>query len=228
MYRIAIITDVHADVHALQDALVQIERLGCDEIVCAGDVLDWGLFPEETIALLQERRIPTIQGNHDRWAVQAGRDTSGWDLTAAATVWLANLPTSWARTIQGVRVVAWHARPGSDMKGIYPDVLDDELASGLLDRATCDVLVVGHTHLPFARFVGGRRLICNPGALLRDPAHPMGGGPMLFDRASGKFFVPAPAPEGGTFGVLELPSLVFTVHRAKDGKRMPHESARLG
>lgn len=215
MKRLAIITDVHADVHALQDALVQIERLGCDEIVCAGDILDWGLFPEETIALLQERRIPTIQGNHDRWAVQEGRDTSGWDLTTAATAWLAKLPTSWVRTIQGVRVVAWHARPGSDIKGIYPDILDGGLASMLLDRAEADVLIVGHTHLPFARFVGGR-LICNPGALLRDPAHPMGGG-MFFDRASDKFFVPPPAPEGGTFGVLELPSLVFTVHRARDG-----------
>ena len=47
--KLAIISDLHADVHALRDALAQIERLGCDEIVCAGDVLDWGLFPERTI-----------------------------------------------------------------------------------------------------------------------------------------------------------------------------------
>jgi predicted phosphodiesterase len=40
--RIAIISDVHGDLHALQDALRKIERLRCDEIVCAGDLVDFG------------------------------------------------------------------------------------------------------------------------------------------------------------------------------------------
>ena len=39
MYRLAIISDVHADVHALTDALAAIDRLACDAIVCAGDVV---------------------------------------------------------------------------------------------------------------------------------------------------------------------------------------------
>ncbi len=211
--KLAIISDLHADVYALRDALAKIERLGCDEIVCAGDVLDYGRFPERTIALLQERRIPTIRGNHDRWAVSEGHDSSGWNLTPRAIEFLESLPASWTRTIDDVRVAVWHARPRSDMAGIYPDASSTELAS-LLDRAEADVLVVGHVHVPFARFVD-RRLVCNPGALLRDPAEPMEGG-MLFDRESGKF-VPAPAPGGGTFGVLELPTLRFTVHRAGDG-----------
>jgi putative phosphoesterase len=213
--KLAIISDVHADVHALQDALVHIERLGCDEIVCAGDLLDWGSFPEKTIALLRERRIPCIRGNHDRWAVQEGRDASGWDLTLAATTFLEALPTSWTRTIEGVRVAVWHARPRNDMNGIYPDASSVELAA-MLDRAEADVLVVGHTHVPFARYVD-RRLVCNPGALLRDPARPMDGA-MLFDRASGKFTA-APAPGGGTFGVLELPKLKFTVYGADGTQR---------
>jgi putative phosphoesterase len=220
--KLAIISDLHADVHALRDALAQIERLGCDEIVCAGDVLDYGRFPERTIALLQERRIPTIRGNHDRWAVSEGHDSGGWRLTTRAIEFLESLPTSWTRTIDEVRVAVWHARPKSDMKGLYPDDSTTELASQL-DRAEADVLVVGHTHVPFARFVD-RRLVCNPGALLRDPAQPMDGA-MLFDPASGKF-VPAPAAGGGTFGVLELPTLRFTVHRAGDGAEV--EIARGG
>ena len=213
MTRLAIITDVHADVHALQDALTQIERLGCDEIVCAGDILDWGLFPEETIRVLRDRRIPTIRGNHDRWAVSEGCDASGWDLTPGAVVFLEGLPVSWMRRIDDVRVAVWHARPHSDMEGIYPDASATELASQL-DRAEADVLVVGHTHVPFARFVG-RRLVCNPGALLRDPAQPMESG-MLLDPVSGKF-VPAPTRSGGTFGILEVPTLRFTVHTAANG-----------
>lgn len=49
--RLAIVNDVYADVHALQDALAQIERLESDAIACADDVLDWGSLPEETIHL---------------------------------------------------------------------------------------------------------------------------------------------------------------------------------
>ena len=211
--KLAIISDIHADVHALRDALAEIERMGCDEVVCAGDVLDWGRSPEATIRELRERRIPTIRGNHDRWAVHEGRDASWRDLTPAAVAFLEGLPASWMRRIDDVRVAVWHARPKSDMKGIYPDTSTTELASQL-DRADCDVLVVGHTHVPFARFVD-RRLVCNPGALLRDPAVPMEGG-MLLDRESGKF-VPAPAAGGGTFGILEVSTLRFTVHMAVDG-----------
>ena len=172
-----------------------------------------GPIPEATLALLRERRIPTIRGNHDRWALRNGRDDSGADLTPTAIHFLSALPESWSRTIEGVRIAVWHARPYSDMHGIYPDAPLDEL-EGVLDRAECDVLIVGHTHVPFARYVD-RRLVCNPGALLRDPAHPMES-TMLFDRESGKF-VPAPAPGGGTFGVLEIQTLRFTVHSARDG-----------
>ena len=213
MTRIAVISDVHADVHALRDALASIERLGCDEVICAGDLLDWGLFPEQTIALLRELRIPCIRGNHDRWAVRDGRDASAWDLPRDAVAFLAELPTHITRVVDGVRVAIWHARPGSDLQGIYPDASEEEL-DALLTQASCDVLVVGHTHVAFARSVA-RGLVANPGALLRDPAHPMDQA-MLFDRESGRF-VPSPAPGGGTFAILELPSRTFTIHRAVDG-----------
>lgn len=81
--RLAIISDVHADVHALRDALAQIDKLKVDQILCCGDLVDYGLFPEETLTLLRERGVVAIRGNHDRWAIQEGRDTSGWDLTTA-------------------------------------------------------------------------------------------------------------------------------------------------
>ncbi|HJX52260.1 MAG TPA: metallophosphoesterase family protein [Polyangia bacterium] len=66
--RLAVIADVHADIHALRDALAQAERLGCTAVVCAGDLVGYGLFPMKTINLLRERKIPCVRGNHDRWA----------------------------------------------------------------------------------------------------------------------------------------------------------------
>lgn len=214
MTKLAIISDVHADAPALRDALAQIELLGCEEIVCAGDLLDWGLFPEETIRELRERKVPCIRGNHDRWAVSEGHDTSGWDLTPSAMAFLEALPPSWSRTIEGVRVAVWHARPFHDMHGVYPDAAPGTLES-MCDYAECDVLVVGHTHLAFALPVAGNRLVCNPGVLLRRPAEPMGDA-MLLHPVTGQF-APGPAPSHGTFGVLELPSMRFTVYEVGKG-----------
>ena len=102
----------------------------------------------------------------------------------------------------------WHARPHDDMKGTDPDVSDDE-ASTLPERAACDVLFVGHTHLAFAR-IPGRRMICNPGALLRDPAEPRH------------------VPTLGTFGVLELPVRTFTIRNATRGDLLRSPRARRG
>ena len=198
-FKLAIITDVHADVYALRDALAQIDKLGCNQIVCAGDLIDWGEFPDETLALLRKREVLCIRGNHDRWAVSAGRDQSGWALTARAADFLRPLPTHLNLTLEGVRIVVWHARPGSDMDGIYPHTPRPEL-SELVDRAHADILIVGHTHAPFRRPLSGGRLVLNPGALLRDPA----------SRSDGIL-------KPGTFGVLELPSKRYKVYRAGDG-----------
>lgn len=214
-YRLAILTDIHADVYALRDALAQIARLGCDEVVCAGDLLDWGRSPEETLAVLRDERIPCIRGNHDRWALREGRDMSGWELTRQSFAFLESLPTNWGKAIDGVRVAVWHARPRSDMDGIVPSEVTDADLRQWLEKAEADVLVVGHTHLTFALATRAGGLVANPGALLRDPVQPVERA-MIFDPETGKF-VPGPEPGGGTFGVLELPSRKFTVHRAADG-----------
>ena len=206
--RLAILTDVHADVHALRDALAQIDQLGADQILCCGDLVDYGLFPEGTLTLLRERGIVTIRGNHDRWAVESGSDTSGWDLTDASVAYLESLPTSWSKIVDGVRVVLAHARPGSDMHGIACDTPGRELKE-LLDQAEADILIVGHTHVPFVRRLDDGRIVMNPGALLRDPAPGCD--------------VATP----GTFAVIDVMTRAITVRRAKDGVVVPaHSRAR--
>lgn len=190
MSRLGIISDIHA----LREALVQIERFGCDAVVCAGDLVDYGVFPEQTLTLLRERRIPCVRGNHDRWAVHGGYDASGWDLTARSVDFLSRLPETWAATIDGVRVVVWHARPGDDLRGLHPDDLRDGRADELLDKAAADVLIVGHTHVAM-HVECHRGMIVNPGALLRDPGAPMD------------------LPTPGVFGMLELS--IAEVHRSR-------------
>jgi putative phosphoesterase len=206
VFRLALISDVHADVHALRDALTAIDRLGCDAVMCAGDIVDYGLFPDETIALLRERRIATARGNHDRWAVEDDPRSSVVELSGASQSWLAGLPLSLRATHEGIRVAVHHARPGDDMRGIPTDV-DAHEARQLLQLADADVLVVGHTHHAFRLDVEDAGTIVNPAALLRDPA--------------------TASPDAtGTFGVLELPSLAFSVWRAT-GEPATYEQTRV-
>ena len=201
MTRLAVITDVHADVHALRDALAQIDKLNVNLLICCGDLIDYGLFPEETLTLLQARNVIAIRGNHDRWAAKSGRDTSGWDLSAASVAYLESLPTGWRKLIDGERVVLAHARPGSDMIGIASDASTRELAE-ILDDAGADILIVGHTHMPFVRCLGDSRIVMNPDALLRDPAPG----------------VEVPTP--GTFAIVDVMTREVTVLCAKDGSRV--------
>jgi predicted phosphodiesterase len=210
--RLCIFSDVHGDVHALQQAFEAAERLGCTQFVCAGDVIDYGLFPDETIALLAQRRVPTVRGNHERWVLEGtGGPSPTRDLLSdGALEWIRGLPLEWSATIEGVHVVVTHARPGSDMKGI-PSSIGVDAARDLLARAGAQVLIVGHTHESFVTLVEGAGMIVNPGALLRDP------GPGAESPA---------AP--GTFGVLELPSGRFDVVQASHGAAVTIMSSSRG
>lgn len=69
-YRLGILADVHSDVAALDDALARLAALGCDEIVCAGDVVGYGYAPDGAIATLRANGVATVRGNHDRWLIE--------------------------------------------------------------------------------------------------------------------------------------------------------------
>lgn len=147
MTRLVIVTDVHADHRALQDALRQAQQLGCTTVLCAGDLIDEGKYPERTLALLKERSVITIRGNHERWCLDAGVDLLGRPLTARSLAYLDSLPASWSKVIDGVKVVMFHARPGSDMDGIYKDTPEEELAE-IVEETGARVYISGHTHVP--------------------------------------------------------------------------------
>ncbi|MGH3081594.1 MAG: metallophosphoesterase family protein [Gaiellaceae bacterium] len=71
MSRVAVITDIHANLPALEPTLAETERLAVDALHCGGDLVGYGPHPNEVCALIEERAIPTIYGNYD-YAI--GRD----------------------------------------------------------------------------------------------------------------------------------------------------------
>ena len=65
MRRVAVITDIHANLPALQAALARIDELEVDGLYCGGDLVGYGPHPNEVCALIAQRAIPTIYGNYD-------------------------------------------------------------------------------------------------------------------------------------------------------------------
>lgn len=66
--RYAVISDIHSNLEALTSVLKRIDDEGVDEIVCLGDLVGYHANPNECIALIRERGIRCIAGNHDRAA----------------------------------------------------------------------------------------------------------------------------------------------------------------
>ena len=68
--KLAIISDIHANLEALQATLQQISAQTVDRIVCLGDIVGYNANPEECISLLRELDVLSIAGNHDRAVTQ--------------------------------------------------------------------------------------------------------------------------------------------------------------
>ncbi len=68
---IAFISDVHANLPALEAALARIAELDIDTVYCGGDLVGYGPHPNEVCRLIEQRQIPTTYGNYD-YAI--GRD----------------------------------------------------------------------------------------------------------------------------------------------------------
>ena len=73
---VAVITDIHGNLPALEAALDRIDELGISRVFCGGDLVGYGPHPNEVCALIAEREIPTIYGNYD-YAIARDLDDCG-------------------------------------------------------------------------------------------------------------------------------------------------------
>jgi predicted phosphodiesterase len=165
--RIAVVSDIHANLPALtavRDALAA-ERL--DACVCPGDLVGYGPHPNECVELVRELGWTCTSGNHDLIAlgeltwercIPIARRTLAWTrevMTPATAAALRALPAS--ATVGPLMVT--HGGVGDPERYVQTDAE----AAAELGRAGADVLVLGHTHHPLAYAEAA-------GALLRDRA----------------------------------------------------------
>ncbi len=169
--RLAVVADVHSNIHALRAASRIIQERRPDVVVCAGDVVGYGAFPDECCAAVRGMCRHCVSGNHDLSAVSG--DISGMNpYAAAAMVWtvgrlgaeargfLASLSPSCRFEAGGVQVAVFHGSPWD------PDeyVREEDITEDTLRCSGGGIVVMGHTHVPYAKRVGGG-LAVNPGSV---------------------------------------------------------------
>lgn len=171
--RIAVFSDVHANIHALQAVLQDIDAQSADCIYCLGDLVGYGAFPNETIEAVRSRHIPTIMGNYDD-GVGHDRAECGCAYRDAKMRRLGDLSLAWhkervtsenkafLRTLlpsirleaRGHRILLVHGSPRRINEYLYAD-----RALSSLERVArgsdADVLIFGHTHLPYVQEIAG-------------------------------------------------------------------------
>ena len=153
--RIGVVSDPHGCLVGLRAALNWLEDEGVDEVVCAGDVANFGPQPNECITMLGERNIRSVQGNCDRDILlpsQAGQPADertkqisvieDWcreKLTSASRRWLAALSP---RLVPAPGVVIVHGGLAE------PDeIVDTDTRPSLPQEVS--VVAAGHLHMPF-------------------------------------------------------------------------------
>jgi putative phosphoesterase len=173
MERVAVITDIHANLPALKAVLEAIERTDVDAVYCGGDLVGYGPHPDAACRLIEERGIPTIYGNYDYAIARdledcgcAYRDQHDRDLGQLSVAWtlehtdqrskhfMRTLPFDLRFEIDGRSVRLVHGSPRKVNEYMFADKparTFERIAAG----ADCHVLVFGHTHQPWVAEYGG-------------------------------------------------------------------------
>jgi putative phosphoesterase len=169
MSKLGLVSDVHGDVVALEYAWTHLQALGVGQVVCAGDVVGYGPWPDRVVAFLREKHVPVVRGNHDRWAIERGlgvRDSFGGGTPSPETVaYLQALPASVPVSGAGRTGVVFHGSPRSDMEFISPPQYSSTRLRDDLERLGVELLVFGHTHRPTWHRCD-RGLAVNPGSVI--------------------------------------------------------------
>lgn len=177
--RVAVLSDIHGHLPALEAVLAEVDAAGVDAIVLNGDLAD-GPLPAQVIDRLAElgERAIWVGGNGDRWLAAAfdgtfqptGSPADAWmtwgagQLSQAHRDRLAGLPLTVTVDVDGLGPVAFcHATARDDNEIILVDSPVQhyrDAFAGLREQ----VVVIGHSHMPFERLADRRRVI-NPGSV---------------------------------------------------------------
>tara|TARA_R110002050_G_C8947387_1_gene513082 strand:+ start:1713 stop:2417 length:705 start_codon:yes stop_codon:yes gene_type:complete len=180
MPKIALISDIHGNLPALEAVLEVLEGYSPDLWICLGDLVGYGPNPSECINIVKEREMLTVLGNHDagvvgKLTIKHFRNPNQRLITMSQEMlskdefsWLSELPLTLS---EGDVWVASHSSPIKPMEWGY---LDSAIkARKVLSEIEASLCFVGHTHVPALvssqignmLFTEGNKHFINPGSV---------------------------------------------------------------
>ena len=171
--RVAVFSDVHGNLQALDAVLVDIRAQKPDAIYCLGDLVGYGAAPNEVTARIRAEKIPTVMGNYDD-GVGFERDECGCayrdpidqELGDRSLAWTKARTTAenkaFLRTLlkeirfeaDGKRILLVHGSPRRLNEYLFEDRPISSFQR-LAAASNADIIVFGHTHKPYVKDVDG-------------------------------------------------------------------------
>jgi putative phosphoesterase len=237
--KIALISDIHGNLVALEAVLAALKQESPDQLVCLGDVVVTGPQPREALGQVRELGCPVIMGNTDEWVlsptpytIRSQADQILYDIELWGAQKLTEDDLAFVRTFQptlaldlgnGRTLLCFHGSPRHNKEPILATTPNEELAEKLAGQRA-DILAGGHTHTPLLRRYLDS-LILNPGSV----------GLPFFSLPDGRRLNPAWAEyalvmvENGRFNInlCHVPYNLEALRTAVTQSGMPHPDAYL-
>jgi len=171
--RIALFSDIHANLPALEAFFTHLDASPPDALYCLGDLVGYNVWPNEVIREIRRRGIPTLAGNYDvgvglssddcGCAYKTEEDKKRGEVSIAVTNrligdeerhYLRTLPAHIRLTFQlnatPLDLLLVHGSPRKVNEYLFED-RDEKSLSRILETAETDILCFGHTHIPYHR-----------------------------------------------------------------------------
>ncbi len=233
--KMAVISDIHSNLHSLEAVLKDIENRGISKVYCTGDLVGYGPRPDEVIELIKRNRIPTVMGNYDdaignlrfvcgcdykdEKASLLGERSIAWtkeNTSETSKRWLGELPGEIRLSVSGLGILFVHGSPRALNEYLYENTAEEYLNELMAEKDT-DVLVCGHTHLPYVKRVG-KGCVVNAGSAGK-PKH---GNPDV-----SYVIIEIAGDEGLLAEIIEVPYKYEETAREIENSGLPGEFAQI-
>lgn len=176
--KVALISDIHANIFALKTVYLDLEKEGVDRILVIGDLIGYYYWPKEVIDILRnDYRVSCVRGNHEevlektlssnevassyRKKYGSGYDVCREELSEEEINWLISLPESMELDVDGCSFYMSHGSLTGVDDYLYPDASLEYIKQ---NYSASKFTVFGHTHYPFLHTLDNKLLI-NPGSV---------------------------------------------------------------
>lgn len=165
--KIALISDIHANLPALQAALISIDLHKPDVIYCLGDLIGHNVWANEVINEIRKRGIATIAGNHDLMVTEiidgtlkpeprAGKHYAHDIVGVNETAYLLALPShiriEFKYKEEAINILLVHGSPRSVDEYLLEN-MEETLLASIMEEAKTDILCFGHSHKPYHKII---------------------------------------------------------------------------